>query len=252
MNNLLGGNLFTILRNRIKAVLGAVTASIAVFACGAVMTFVLAPNQALLAYKISKMPIMTAQSAEAAAPGSDILITGHLNGNAPTPNLPEFIAYTEEEWKVTLSQNDNGNSSDNKPSGSWSHTQTVIPELTLDMGGSPVTIQPSDNAIFGGALTEKIIDGNGSLQAEYQGQLLRDGALRYQGFKNGALTTVLGKKASIGGVIPEHMYAGDRVEFETYQRQLASSFLFAGIFFMLCSPVVLVLGILGAIFGRKR
>ena len=64
MNNLSGFNLFAQLRNRFKAVLGSFTAAISVFACGAVMTFVLAPNQAILAYKVSRMPIMTAQSVD--------------------------------------------------------------------------------------------------------------------------------------------------------------------------------------------
>ncbi|HNF34973.1 MAG TPA: hypothetical protein PLD33_00100 [Anaerolineales bacterium] len=250
MNNFFGVNLFAQLRNRIKAVFGVFTASISVFACGAFMTFVLAPNQAILAYKVSQIPLMTAQSVEAIAPGGDVLITGIINGDAPTPHLPEFIAYTEERWDVTVSENENGN--DNTPSGSWTRVQTVVPLLTLDMDGTSVSIQASNTATLNGALHEKLVDGTGSLQAVYEGQSLHDGAMRYKGLANGDLTTVFGKKASVGGVVPSQLFAGDRVAFEKYQRDLASSFLFMGITFMLCSPVVLVIGILGVLFGRKR
>ncbi|MBK9601000.1 MAG: hypothetical protein IPO36_04035 [Anaerolineales bacterium] len=250
MNNLSGFNLFAQLRNRFKAVLGSFTAAISVFACGAVMTFVLAPNQAILAYKVSRMPMMTAQSVESIAAGGDILITGYLIGGAPTPSLPEFIAYTEDTWKVTVTQDDNGN--DNTPSGSWSRVQTVFPELTLEMNGAPVLIRVSNSASLSGSLHEKVVDGNGILQADYEGQPLHDGASLYRGFASGDLITILGKKASVGGVIPEQVFGGDRVSFEEYQRNLASSYLVMGVAFMLCSPLVLVIGILAALFGRKK
>ena len=250
MNNLSGFNLFAQLRNRFKAVLGSFIAAISVFACGAVMTFVLAPNQAILAYKVSRMPMMTEQSVESIAAGGDILITGYLIGDAPTPSLPEFIAYTEDTWKVTVTQDDNGN--DNTPSGSWSRVQTVFPELILEMNDAPILIRASNSASLSGSLHEKVVDGNGILQADYEGQLLHDGASLYRGFASGDLITILGKKASVGGVIPEQVFGGDRVSFEEYQRNLASSYLVMGVAFMLCSPLVLVIGILAALFGPKR
>jgi hypothetical protein len=250
MRNLFTSNLFANLRGRINAGIGVIIATMALCVCGAVMTFVLAPQQALKAYRISQMPMMDAGFVGDSAAGSDILITGYLNGNPPTPALPDFIAYTEEKWKVTVTKDDQGKGK--TPSGSWSLEQTVIPELILDTNDAAVDIHASGSANLSGPVHEKIVDGNGALQANDGDKNRKDGAIRYRGFFSGDLTTVFGKKASIGGVIPEEFFAGDRIAFEAYQKQIASSFLFMGIAFMACSPLVLAFGILAVLFGRRR
>jgi hypothetical protein len=66
------------------------------------------------------------------------------------------------------------------------------------------------------------------------------------------LTTVLGEKAASGGITPSQLYGGDRAAFEEAERQAASGLLFAGLCAMALSPVVLVGGILAALFGRRR
>jgi hypothetical protein len=250
MNMFSINNLISNLRGRVTAVIGVVIAAIALCACGAFMTFYLAPTQAMQAFQISKMPQMTAQTVNDVAAGTQLLITGYINGKIPTASLPDYIAYTQQEWDVTVTEDSNGN--DNTPSGSWTNSQTIVPDLTLDMGGTPISILSNNDATLAGQLHEKIIDSTGSLQADYNGQSLRDGALRYQGFFNGDLTTVYGKKASVDGVIPEELFAGDRVAFEAYQKQLASSYLFMGIAFMICAPIFMVIGTFAAAFGRRK
>ena len=249
MNMFSISNLISNLRGRVNAVIGVVIAAIALCACGAFMTFYLAPTQAMQAFQISKMPQMTAQTVNDAAAGTQLLITGYISGEVPTASLPDYIAYTQQEWDVTVTEDSNGN--DNTPSGSWKNSQTIVPELTLDMSGAPISILSNNRASLAGQLHEKIVDGTGSLQADYNGQNLRDGAIRYQGFFSGDLTTVYGKKASVDGVIPDNLFAGDRVAFEAYQKELASSYLFMGIAFMVCSPIFLIVGIFAAAFGRQ-
>jgi hypothetical protein len=250
MQNFSVNNLFNNLRGRMSAVISAVIGSVLLCICGAVMAFVMAPGQAIKASQIAKMPLMDAQTVESAAVGSDILITGLVSGSAPNPSLPDFIAYEQDEWDVTVSKNSDG--TPQPPSGSWTNSQTFISELALDVNGSSVPVLSSNTVSLGGNLHEQLVDGKGSLQDQYNGKQLRDGALRYRGFFNGDLTTVYGKKASTGGVIPDELFAGDRVVFEQYQKQMASSLLLMGIGAMICSPVVLVGGVLGAAFGRRR
>jgi hypothetical protein len=250
MQNLFTGNLLANLRGRINAMIGVGIASVAFCLCGALMTFVLAPQQALKAYRISQMPLMDAGFVGNAAAGSDILITGYLKGEVAARSVPDFIAYTEEKWNVTVTKDSDGK--ENPPSGSWAHEQTVVPALTLDMNGAPIDILSANNADLSGDLHEKIVEGNGALQAKDGDSMLRDGTLRYRGFFNGDLTTALGKKAAVGGVLPEELFAGDRVAFEAYQKELASTYLYMGIMFMGCSPLVLVIGTLGVLFGRRR
>jgi hypothetical protein len=76
--------------------------------------------------------------------------------------------------------------------------------------------------------------------------------MRYRGLADGDLATVLGEKSSVGGLTPEHLFAGDRTAFEASQRQAAGNFLAAGLFSLVLAPVVLVGGLLAALLGKRR
>ena len=65
------------------------------------------------------------------------------------------------------------------------------------------------------------------------------------------LVTVWGKKASSEGVIPDEYYAGDRVAFVESQHAEAKGALIGGICMLALAPIVLVGGILSAVFGKR-
>jgi len=44
----------------------------------------------------------------------------------------------------------------------------------------------------------------------YEGERLPDGTRRYRGLYDGDRVTVLGRKSADGGVLPEHLFGGDR------------------------------------------
>lgn len=245
---LFGLDLLTTLRQRSRAVLAAFAASAACCLCGALMTFVFAPAQAIEAYRISRLPVMDAATVEAAAPGDEILITGVLTGNAPVLEEAVFVAYYAEEWEVTVPADADG---EGEPHGSWKSVETVVPDLNLDVSGQSVTIRRTDSARLAGPLHETMVPGEG-LIATYDGKPLADGTRRYRGLNDGDLATVLGKKEASGGVAPEQIFAGDRGAFEKSQQDAASGLLFSGICSMILSPVVLIGGLLGAIFRRRR
>jgi len=247
---LFGINLLATLRQRLNAVLGAFAVSFMCCACGALSTFVLAPRQAVQAFSIARMPIMDAAAVQAAAPGADVLFTGTLRGN--TPELPgsSLVAYTVDEWQVTVTEASEDSSESR--TGRWESAGTFMPDLALDVGGQTVRVLASGSVSLSGALHEEIVIGPGPEEATYQGEPLPDGSRRYEGLQDGDLTTVLGQKSSTGDVLPTHLYAGDRVAFEESQRQAASGLLFGGICAMALAPVVLILGLLGAIFYRRR
>jgi hypothetical protein len=215
------------------------------------MTFVFAPGQALQAWRISRLPVMDAASVAAAAPDDTVLVTGVLAGNAPALEDYDLVAYRLDEWEVTSSTSEDGDTFYN---GSWRAVELIVPELNLEVGGQSVPIRVIDEAIrLGGALTEVMIEGPGPARDDdSDGRELPDGTLRYQGLVDGDLTTVLGQKAAAGGILPDQLFAGDRVQFETSERQAASSLLVAGLCAMALSPVVLVGGVLAAILGRRR
>ena len=245
-----GMNPLTVLRQRLGAVAAAFIGAAACCGCGAYMAFVAAPGQALTAAGISRLPVMDAGSVAAAAPGQTVLISGLLAGNPPLLPGMDFVAYSEEEWQVTTPPSDEDSSG--APHGDWKATRLVVPELSLAVNGQTVAIHAAESVQLSGPLRETLVRGESSLQAKYENELLPDGTKRYRGLADGDAASVLGKKAAAGGVTPEQVFAGGRAAFEASQRQAASNLLFGGIASMIAAPVVLVGGVLGALFWRRR
>ena len=88
--DLFGLNPLVALRKRIGAAAGVFFVSLLCCLGGGLMTFVLAPGQALQASRISRLPMMDAQSVKAASAGDLILITGNLPGHASSSWRCEF------------------------------------------------------------------------------------------------------------------------------------------------------------------
>ena len=244
-------NLFQSMRERFGRVLGAVIGSIALLGCGLLFAFVLAPQQKLEARRIEQLPIMDASMVIQAAAGDDVLVTGILVDNPVILAEDEFVAYALEEWRVTVPDY-NPDEPNQEPDGNWESVQRVIPDLMVDVNGQVVRSLQVEDAAINGALHESIFESNGYYEAEYMGSSLPEGSERVRGFYNGDLITVWGKKATVEGIIPDELYAGDRVSFEESQHAAAQGLFFAGVSMLVCAPIVLVGGILSAIFGRRR
>lgn len=241
-------NMLSNLRGRLGSI-GCVLASAPLlFLCGLFIIFILVPQQKVEALRIERLPLMDADQVAAAEAGDDLLITGRLENNAVL-DTGEFVAYQLDIWDVRMPSSDD---SDSKPTGSWSTEMQVFPDLNLDAGGQVVLILGKERVKHGGALHEMIVEGTGASKARYDGNWLREGSQRYQGFYNGDLVTVLGVKAASSGLIPDQFFAGDRVAFEQDQHDQAKNLLYAGIAMLVFGPVVLVGGVLSAIFGKRQ
>lgn len=240
--------LFSSIRERIGAAVVAVIAAMFFCMCGVVFVFFLAPRQALEARRIGNISQMDGAGVVNAPAGTDILITGRLTDN---PTLDgDLVAYRLETWQVRESSSDDP---DINPSGSWNTSETNVPNLTLDVNGQALTLLADSNVSLSGSLHEEIRHSDSSLGAEdFDDNWIPDGSQRFRGLQNGDLTTVLGTKASTGGVIPDKLYVGDRVAFEESEKEAASGFLVAGICMLVLAPVTVIGGILGTVFGRRR
>lgn len=128
----------------------------------------------------------------------------------------------------------------------------MVPGLTISISGGTATTRPATSAMLSGSLHESVAAGTGAETATWNGQQLAKGAVRVRGFQNGDLVTVVGTKASTDEIIPDEIFGGDRVELVEYKRSSAQTMFIVGISMMICAPIVLALGVLGALFGRQR
>lgn len=246
-----GINLLSFLRQRLSAVLGALGFSLLCCLSGALMTFVLGPTQSFQAFRISQLPPMDAKDVQSAAPGETLLFTATLTGNPPLQQDLDMVAFIVQEWQVTVPSESGRGSDEPQPYGRWETVETVAPELTVELDGQTFLLHQSKAVGLSGALREEMVKSDSLLEAMDMDKPLPDGTRRYQGLRNGDRVTVLGKKASDGGVNPEHLFAGDRVAFEESQWQAAQGLFFAGLCTMALSPLVLIGSLWFALFRRK-
>lgn len=238
------------IRGRVGAAIAAGGAALCFLAFGALFAFVLSPQQAMEWRRIEGLPELDAASYTATAIGAEAVLTGTLADN---PDQSDgLVAYVKEQWEVTPANKTDDSSSNDKPTGSWTTVETTVPALTLAVNGGTVKTIAVSSANLGGNMHETAIkQGRGSEKADYSGQQLPEGSTRMRGFSNGDLVTVVGHKASTGDLTPNRIFGGDRVQLVENIRSGARTMFTIGIGMMICSPIILVLGVVGALFGRR-
>lgn len=246
-------NVLPTLRRRIVPALLILFGSFSCCAFGFVSIFILAPGQALEAGRISNLPLMDAGAVEAAAVGDTILVSGTLVDNPALREDGDLVLYRQEVWEVgDLVETEEG---DTFRQGKWEDGETIVPELRLEIDGTTVLLrEASPVRISGELLREHIIEAENGPVAEDRAEdrLLADGSQRLRGLANSDLATVLGKKAATGGIVPEEIFAGDRVAFETSQGEQASALLSAGTCSLVLAPIFLLGGLAAVVFWRPR
>lgn len=238
---------FARIRDRIAGVIALAVLSVGMFACGAVMAFIISPQQAIEWRRLDNLPVTTAGSFDSSPEGTEMIVTGTLNGNTVFDN--GFVIYEVDEWNV---ERDTDSEGDVTYDGTWRSVEQQYPQLTMLLDGSPVTILPVSNLRLFGALQENIVDGDGQYSDSHNGQTLRDGARRTRGVADGALVTVLGIKTSSGGISPDRLFVGDRTQMIEALQDQARGLFIGGIGAMICAPVFFILGVVGVVLGRKK
>lgn len=237
-------NLLQGVRNRAGAAIAAVLMAVCFLAMGAFLTFYISPQQAIEWRQIRNLPELDAAGLAATPSDTLVAITGRLEGNEEL--LPDgLVAFVQEEWNVTPPRDD-----DDRPKGSWRELRQEVPALSIATAGGAVATLPVARTTFGGSLTEWVEAGSSPNRATYDGQQLPDGSLRTRGLRNGDLVTVVGRKATTGEIVPNRLFGGDRVQLVDNIRTGARVAFIAGIVMMICSPAILVIGVLGGLFGR--
>lgn len=239
------------IRGRIGAAIAAGGIAVCFLGFGALLAFVLSPQQAMEWRRIEGLPELDAAAYAAATVGAEVALTGTLTDN-PTLGSDGLVAYIREQWDVEPADKSDDSSSNDQPKGSWDTIETNVPVLTIAINGGNIKTITVSSANLGGNMRETAIkQGTGSEKASYNGQQLPEGSTRMRGFSNGDVVTVVGHKASTGGLTPARIFGGDRVQLIENIRSGARTMFAIGIGMMICSPIVLILGVLGALFGRR-
>lgn len=233
--NLMGG-----IRDRIGAVIGVAFLALMCFFSGAVLTFFISTQQAAEWRRIQNAPQLDAATFDALTTGDTAVVTGTLVDN-PTI-LDDFVAYRVQEWDVEV------DAEAGTANGDWETVETNYPALTLEITGGRINTLQTNSLAVGGSLTEQITESDSTTSAEG----LPEGSTRVRGVRNGDLVTIVGEKASTGDLVPERVFAGDRVQLVDTIRTGARSAAVIGVVMMVLSPVILIGGGLVALLGRRR
>ncbi|HEC22110.1 MAG TPA: hypothetical protein ENI95_04230 [Chloroflexi bacterium] len=236
------------LRERIRAVIGLGVGAFLLLCFGAFLAFVISPRQALEWRRVNNLPQLDAEAYAALPAGEEALITGTLQGNQALTD-DGLVAYIREIWEVEPPDPD---SESEEPKGAWRLEEKAAPALTIAISGGTVITVPNADPSFAGNLHETLATGPGPLSARDGDRSLPDGSVRTRGFRDGDLITVLGRKASTGDLIPERLFAGDRVQLVEHIQSGARAAFTAGLVMIACAPLVLIGGTLAILFGRRR
>lgn len=239
-------NLLQGLGRRVKAAVAAVIGGVFMFLCGIVLAFVISPSQAIEWRRIQNLPELTPTEFANLTTGEDVAVTGTLAGN--TALTPDGLVLFERSRFEVEPADDN----DNTPDGSWTPVESMYPTLKLDFSGTTIDVLSAESITFNLIPHETIEDAPSGLTATYGGQTLHEGAVRTIGFKDGDLVTIVGKKASVGGIAPSRIAGGDRVQLVEDIRAGARILFGIGISMMICAPIAILGGVTGGLFfGRK-
>jgi hypothetical protein len=244
-------NIFRGIQERVSGVVLGAIAGVVVFLCGALMAFVISPQQAIEWRRIQNLPELDANGVQAAPSGQEIAMTGYLAGNTAL-TTDGLVAYEKHQWAVRTSTSTSEDGETSTPSGSWESLKTNIPVLNVNISGGTVSTVAATSVDLGGNYQETIERGASAVTADYDGSPLPEGSIRTQGFQDGDLVTIVGNKSSVGGVTPDRIYGGDRNQLVEDIRGGARALFASGVGMMICGPILAAAIIAGSIFGRRR
>ena len=240
-------NLVRAVRQRLALLLTVGFVSLLCCIGGAFASFVVAPQQRIDASRTARMSTLSYEAFQAAPAGERLIVMGALADNPPISDEGEFVAYQMERWTTTLIQDEEQG---DFYTGKWDteNRVTEIPVLNVSIEGGTVATLPTESLRLTGALHEEIFESD-SAEVDLTNKR-PDDSRRYEGLRNGDTVTILGAKGSGGALIPEALYAGDRVAFDQSNVNQASSLFQMGICMMGLAPLLLLAGLLFALFKR--
>ncbi len=163
--------------------------SIFIFLLGAMVTFMIAPTSAAKARMIQESPEIDATLFEYIEPGTQLVISGMLEGNQPVEG--DFVAIGPMVWTIN----------EQIPDGVWLEAGKYVPELNVISGSGTIGTAKGINPAFSGRLHE--------VKDAVEGEQV-SGDRWVRGFYNGDTVTIIGEMTADGKLQPVEIYGGGR------------------------------------------
>ncbi len=230
-----------------------------VFACAGGVIFGLAGSYENDAEEIEGLAEFSAANLH-----DKVYATGTISGSEAIASDPllgdisqyQLVGYQVDRWDVTRSSGRSGSNSTRSSSynGSWEDVSSAFGPFALDNG--EINVTPNDSVTIDGDVHEYLLPGSGGngLSDTYNGQTVRDGTLRLQGFQNGDLITVMGIRREGEVLNAEKMYGGTRAEWVADLKGQAQDSRSVGYILAVCGACFLVPGLglaAASIYGRR-
>lgn len=231
-----------------------------VFACAGGLIFGLAGSYENDAKEIEELAEFSAGSLH-----DKVYATGTISGSEAITSDPllgdiaqyELVGYQVDRWDVTRSSGGGSGSNRTRSSsynGSWEDVSSAFGPFALDDG--KINVMPNSSVTIDGDVHEYLLPGSGGngLSDTYNGQTVRDGTLRLQGFQNGDLITVMGIRREGDVLNAEKMYGGTRAEWVADLKGQAENSRSVGYILAVCGACFLVPGLglaAASVFGRR-
>jgi hypothetical protein len=165
--------------------------------CGVLAIYLLGPGATRDWETVHKLNPLDAETFEATAPNSSVLVTGVLEGN-PTRTSDGLVAYVEQRQAKPAGGGD-------RYRESWTTVAQVWPPLSLQVDEQSLRVAHAESVAWGGSVHLSAPSPGGAETT--------DGAVQESeqvvGFKNGDRVTFVGRKGSEGSLIPTRIYGGD-------------------------------------------
>jgi hypothetical protein len=163
--------------------------AIFIFGLGAMVAFLIAPTSAVKARMIQESPEIDATLIEYIEPGTQIVISGTLEGNQPITG--DFVALAPMVWTIN----------EEFAEGAWLEAGKYVPELNVISESGTIGTAQGINPAFSGRLHEDKDAAEGE-------QVSGDRWVR--GFANGDTVTIIGETTDSGKLRPNEIYGGNR------------------------------------------
>ncbi|GAB4469856.1 MAG: hypothetical protein Kow00124_05440 [Anaerolineae bacterium] len=211
-----------------------------VFGLGAVVMFFVAPLTAQTANLIDEMPRPDAAELETLPPGTQVVISGVLEGNTTFDG--DMVAFRRMVLMPAASPRQEEVEEAGGQPMAWIDGGVFLPPLTVAVADGLITLVPGEDILMSGTLIEAVLQPDGT---PAEGETLPLGTRHYQGLRNGDAITAVGVRTTAGQVAVTRIYGGTLQQMMAEYRRPQRTWQVIG-------AALMVIGVISGVLTARR